>query len=780
MVALARAALLLLLLLTLQLVLSAAAPIIIHAAVSPGGLLRAQAEARTIIARRPALDVHVVLDPGTHRLASPLVLGQQDSGEAGRFRVMWSSPSPNTTVFDGGVDVMGPWQAQSGPSFSGGLWSAPLPPSLREQHVRQLYVDGTRMSRTRVDAADLGFRRGPPTLSDTELVVDGFLSPSVAPLHWHDPSSVELVADFSWVQHRCPVSSVAPAPVPPPSAPPAPRPSHPSACHWSADWKVVRGWAGDNILATIPMPGDNATFQACQRTCCSALPKCKAVFYGAWPRKCCLLTAPYERYSSPTFSQKGFLADLNCSGTSPAPTCPPEPPSPQMRSHIQMAQQCLNASLATSPDSLTTIDVAWFENVGLPTAAGEFYVDIKGGRVYVATTSRSAPPMNVSVGLAQSLLEVTDAHDISFHNLSFRRSGWDLPSRKGLINQYGNVISDFDGHEWKGQYTFMTAPAAVTVNNGQDLHFQQCDFRSLGSWGMELKNVTQRSSITRSSFDDLSGGGISVGDIYCNRWPSDPKVKYEPHVHYDPKTTFCPPIDHPVTHPTRQMKGIVITDNILTRIGREYPQSPAIHTFCVWNSTVSHNRVSEVGYTGISFNWPTPEQDGYSRDNTVDGNDVSRYMSYFSDGGGIHTIGRSPSTSISRNYFHDAASGEQCGSEPCHSVSALAAIYIDNESGGFSIDENVVVDTPHMYEGWLFFQPGPWAAPSYAGPMGGAAINNTARQNTICNSGAIPPSRNPFERIPGPNVTGTINVSDCAADLPAAARGVVGSAGPRS
>jgi hypothetical protein len=153
-------------------------------------------------------------------------------------------------------------------------------------------------------------------------------------------------------------------------------------------------------------------------------------------------------------------------------------------------------------------------------------------------------------------------------------------------------------------------------------------------------------------------------------------------------------------------------------------------------------------------------------------------MSYFSDGGAIHTIGRSPNSSISRNHFHDAASGEQCGAKPCHSVSALAAIYIDNESGGFSIDENVVVDTPHMYEGWMFFQPGPWASPSYNGPPGGVAINNTARNNTVCNSGAVPPSRNPFERIPGPNVTGTVNVSDCA-NLPAAARDVIANAGPR-
>ncbi len=64
----------------------------------------------------------------------------------------------------------------------------------------------------------------------------------------------------------------------------------------------------------------------------------------------------------------------------------------------------------------------------------------------------------------------------------------------------------------------------------------------------------------------------------------------------------------------------------------------------------------------------------YSRDNRVVGNDVSRYMSYMMDGGGIHTIGRSVNTTVAKNYFHDLASGEQCGDEPCHSVVSQSSI----------------------------------------------------------------------------------------------------------
>jgi hypothetical protein len=105
-------------------------------------------------------------------------------------------------------------------------------------------------------------------------------------------------------------------------------------------------------------------------------------------------------------------------------------------------------------------------------------------------------------------------------------------------------------------------------------------------------------------------------------------------------------------------------------------------------SSIEHNRIEEVSYTGISFNWPNPQGPtfggpggdgpatsiGYSRDNAVVGNDVSRYMSYMFDGGGIHTIGRSTNTTVSRNYFHNLASGEQCGETRCHSKASQSSI----------------------------------------------------------------------------------------------------------
>ena len=135
---------------------------IIHARAVPGGLRAARDAARLTISTRPTADVHVVVAPGSHSLTSPLNLGEADSGEAGRFKVVWrgaAPPSPSS-VLDGGVSVPGPWTPWPG-SVAGSavkLWSAPLPGALRGKPVRQLYVNHARYTRTRSPTSGAAIR----------------------------------------------------------------------------------------------------------------------------------------------------------------------------------------------------------------------------------------------------------------------------------------------------------------------------------------------------------------------------------------------------------------------------------------------------------------------------------------------------------------------------------------------------------------------------------------------------------------------------------------------
>ena len=70
----------------------------------------------------------------------------------------------------------------------------------------------------------------------------------------------------------------------------------------------------------------------------------------------------------------------------------------------------------------------------------------------------------------------------------------------------------------------------------------------------------------------------------------------------------------------------------------------------VLHSILAMARPNPQGPT-TGTNTDNPEL-GYSANNVIANNDVSLFMRYMNDGGGIHTIGRSYNTTVSGNYFH--------------------------------------------------------------------------------------------------------------------------------
>jgi hypothetical protein len=557
--------------------------------------------------------------------------------------VVWSSAGggEDPTLFDGGVEINGPW-AQA----EGGLWSAPLPASLAGVPVRNLFAGRARLVRTRTNAAALGLLPA----QRTEL---GIETASAAPLDWADPASVELVSDHTWVQHRCPVTAVAalPVPPPPPPAPPAPE----ADCKWTA---AVPGQSpGSSLNQTAA-----SSLGDCQQRCCEALPGCKAIIFAR--TTCFLLDRKYEGNFVPLpATDHKFVADLNCSGGA-APTCGPPPPPPVLRSKITISAPCWETASKPGALSATVPTIAWFENTGQFSKNGssvgggggsrEFYIDRIKKRVLI---SGGAAPTAVVAAVTEQLMTASGAHDIEWHNLTFTHAGWPMPSLQGIVERYGGTLFQLDPESGAGEQ-LMASAAAVDVGSSHRVRFSGCVFESLGAWGLRLRNGTQDATVSYCNFTDLSGGGICIGDWHDMQRP-----------------------------PSQQLARVTVEDNTLVGLGVEFGGAPGIHSYCMRQSSISHNKIEEVAYSGISYNWPSPQgptfggagglggpELGYSADNRIEYNDVSRYMNYMLDGGGIHTIGRSVNTSVSSNYFHDVASGQQCGAGPCHSVVSQSSI----------------------------------------------------------------------------------------------------------
>ncbi|WP_199431257.1 right-handed parallel beta-helix repeat-containing protein [Qaidamihabitans albus] len=145
-------------------------------------------------AREASGEVVVHLRTGTHVLAGPLELTEDDSGRDGH-RITYQAYGYGTgdqeqAVVSGGRVITG-WQERDG------RWLA----EVGDLETRQLYVDGRRAERAGIDGL-------PGTASRTGT---GYVTDSSAPLDWQDPAGVEFVyrGIYPWTEARCGVAAVA-------------------------------------------------------------------------------------------------------------------------------------------------------------------------------------------------------------------------------------------------------------------------------------------------------------------------------------------------------------------------------------------------------------------------------------------------------------------------------------------------------------------------------------------------------------------------------------------
>lgn len=715
--------------------------------VAAGDVGAAQLAAREAIARlrprcvdtasnpdaQPKHTVVVRLGEGVHRVPpGGLVLGPRDSGEAGCVAVRWQGAPPraprpagppgtvpNGTVVDGGVSVPpATWSRVEG---AAGVWQAALPLPLPS--ARQLYVDGLRYNRTRQTAVDAGLDPSAPSIS---LTPDGWATASRAPMAWADPASVEMVFDDTWIQTRCGVRSVSLS-----ASPPAEHRPATNSCVWSP--RLPGTSPGSSLMEVKNV----STWSACTALCCAAAARgCKAVVWHdlADASTCFLLDRTYgANYKN---ARGAFVANLNAPPPSRAPTL------------VNMTQPCLSMARVSGYGQVNF--ATFFENTGNLTEPGQFWIDRARQRVLVRAAGGPAQNMSASeVVLAAHegpLLTLQGAHDLDIVNVSFVHSTWNQPTEPtGFVERYSNVrwLRRGGSGSGSGGSALRAAPGAVMVANSTRITLSGCSLARLGQWGMRIFNASQNVTVSRCAFDDLSGGAVAVGNEN----------------------------DTAEVLPSRQTARIVVQDNTMTRIGREFRGAAALHSFCMRDSVWEHNAIHDVGYTGLSFNWPSPQGPtlgargtsnatalGYSARNSVHANLVTGFMGYMVDGGGIHTIGRSWNSSISNNVFADIAAG----SPGRHSPNAQSVIYVDNWSCELSILDNVLDNVNATIQGPWFFQ-GSHLGPAHDTRVEGLWLRNAGAwrgRGGQCNCSQV-------ERVPSGGA------------WPPAAAAIVAAAGPR-
>ncbi|MER5664010.1 discoidin domain-containing protein [Streptomyces mirabilis] len=358
---------------------------------------------------------------------------------------------------------------------------------------------------------------------------------------------------------------------------------------------------------------------------------------------------------------------------------------------MTMRQPCWHNANLQSGQEIT--DPTWLENAReLLDTPGEWYLDKGQGEIYYMPKSgQDLSTATVTVPRVQDLVDLNGTKaapvsNVSFEGITFSYSTWLAPSSsEGLIEgqagfrMVGND-PDFDATRLKWQKT----PGAVNVSHGHDVGFRGNTFTHLGAVGLNLNTGSQGTDITGNVFRQIAATGIQIGGVeVVDAHPDDPRD---------------------IT------KDTTVDNNVVTKVADQYNGSLGILAGYTDHTVITHNKVYDLPYSGISVGWgwgltdkggdtnypgnsgvPVWDTDTTSRDNKVTDNDVSDIMKSQADGGAIYTLSTNPGGVVSGNYIHGVP------------APAYGAIYHDEGSRYWQNTGNALCDVAYQ---WLLMNHG--------------------------------------------------------------------------
>ncbi len=341
--------------------------------------------------------------------------------------------------------------------------------------------------------------------------------------------------------------------------------------------------------------------------------------------------------------------------------------------------------LATNGPGAPAGAPAYIENaLELLDEPGEWYLDRAKRLVYylprpgedMAKADVIAPQLEALVRLEGTPDD--PVHDVAFEGIAFAYATWLQPSRLGHPDVQANFTLGTEGVFQRPEFErgwvpphgeFLKSPANVVVRAGRSIRFSGCAFAHLGGAGLDIERGSRHNTVDRCLFTDISGSGIQIGDVLRD--------------------------DH---HPADE--GLVVLGNTvrnceITRVGADYEDSIGIFCGYVRDTTLEHNEIADLPYTGISVGWGWGETDASGgvypnpwtfetptpcAGNRVIANHIHHVMLRRTDGGAIYTLGNQPGTMLRDNYIHDNVPG------------VPGRVYLDEGSGFIEVAGNVILD----------------------------------------------------------------------------------------
>lgn len=362
---------------------------------------------------------------------------------------------------------------------------------------------------------------------------------------------------------------------------------------------------------------------------------------------------------------------------------------------------------------------------------GEWYLDRTGAVggtkrtvYYIPRAGENMATADVKLPVLEQLVVAKGAgidkplRWVAFQGITFHHSTWLQPGGKlGHPDAQNNVIRR--NVALQGLSGESIVPGAVHFDFATDILVRGCTFAMLGSTGLVFLNGAQRVSVEHSVFTDISGGGIHFGEVGRH------------------DLNNYAPTDLRWEHTDNR-----VTDNTVTRIGVEYRSATAISAAYPVRMVIRNNEVGNVPYSGIHVGWGWIGAAGSTRQNLITHNDVYNTMQQIWDGMAIYTLGHTRNTVDSPSVISDNY--------------VRGGIYNDEGSDRYFIANNVILNGGGNFLQW------------FANTPNNRADSNFVQLDKLAHLG------------PGNVITNTFVISPTYASMPAKARRIVDSAGPRA
>jgi hypothetical protein len=303
-------------------------------------------------------------------------------------------------------------------------------------------------------------------------------------------------------------------------------------------------------------------------------------------------------------------------------------------------------------------------------APGEWFLDTRQGRILYApmpgeTLARFeaiAPVLSELVRIEAEPESGRTVENVVFRGVTFAHSEWPIPGdaerARRTAMQWPAPVHEVGGFAQAA----VGVTGAVRAEGARGCRFEDCAFRHLGGYALELGRGCQSNAIVRCDFDDLGAGGIKLGETLIR------------------------------TNAAAIARANVVRDCRIRDGGKLFASAVGVWIGQSPDNRIERNEICDFYYTGISVGWTWGYGAALASNTFVAFNHVHHIGRkrdgdgpLLSDMGGIYTLGRQPRSRIVSNYWHDIA-GIQYGGW---------GIYFDEGSSGIVAENNLVVRTTH-------------------------------------------------------------------------------------